>query len=181
MTAEGHLVVDVGGDLRTVIAGDVVHLRPDGAPPRRRSTAPGRDLPGLDRGRRAPGPIGQATIAPIMRLLVTGGAGFIGSNFVRYWVDHHPDDAVVAYDALTYAGNRPNLADVEDRIELRPRRHLRPRGAWPRPCAEHEIDNDRPLRRRVPQQPGRPRPGPLLPDQRARDPGDASRRPAATA
>ena len=51
-----------------------------------------------------------------MRLLVTGGAGFIGSNFVRYWVEQHPDDHVVAYDVLTYAGNRPNLADVEDRI-----------------------------------------------------------------
>ena len=51
-----------------------------------------------------------------MRLLVTGGAGFIGSNFVRYWADAHPDDHVVAFDALTYAGNRPNLADVEDRI-----------------------------------------------------------------
>ncbi len=51
-----------------------------------------------------------------MRLLVTGGAGFIGSNFVRYWVEHHPDDHVVAYDVLTSAGNRPNLADVEDRI-----------------------------------------------------------------
>ena len=48
-----------------------------------------------------------------MRLLVTGGAGFIGSNFVRYWVEQHPGDRVVAYDALTYAGNRENLADVE--------------------------------------------------------------------
>ena len=51
-----------------------------------------------------------------MNVLVTGGAGFIGSNFVRYWVEHHPGDVVVAYDALTYAGNRPNLADVEDRV-----------------------------------------------------------------
>jgi dTDP-glucose 4,6-dehydratase len=50
-----------------------------------------------------------------VRLLVTGGAGFIGSNFVRYWVDRHPDDVVVAYDALTYAGNRENLDDVADR------------------------------------------------------------------
>jgi dTDP-glucose 4,6-dehydratase len=51
-----------------------------------------------------------------MRLLVTGAAGFIGSNFVHYWLEHHPDDHVVAYDLLTYAGNRQNLATVEDRI-----------------------------------------------------------------
>jgi dTDP-glucose 4,6-dehydratase len=51
-----------------------------------------------------------------MRLLVTGGAGFIGSNFVHYWLDHHPDDHVVVYDLLTYAGDRRNIADVEDRI-----------------------------------------------------------------
>jgi dTDP-glucose 4,6-dehydratase len=49
-----------------------------------------------------------------MRLLVTGGAGFIGSNFVRYWRDAHPDDRVVVYDLLTYAGNRDNLAGVGD-------------------------------------------------------------------
>ncbi|MBA3287420.1 MAG: dTDP-glucose 4,6-dehydratase [Acidimicrobiia bacterium] len=42
-------------------------------------------------------------------LLVTGGAGFIGSNFVRYWRDVHPDDTVVALDALTYAGVRENV------------------------------------------------------------------------
>src|SRR3954452_10996329 len=51
-----------------------------------------------------------------MRLLVTGGAGFIGSNFVRYWLERHPDDAIVVYDALTYAGNRASLRDVEERI-----------------------------------------------------------------
>jgi dTDP-glucose 4,6-dehydratase len=51
-----------------------------------------------------------------MRLLVTGGAGFIGSNFVHYWLERYPDDDVVVYDLLTYAGNRPNLAAVEDRI-----------------------------------------------------------------
>ncbi|HET9730458.1 MAG TPA: dTDP-glucose 4,6-dehydratase [Acidimicrobiia bacterium] len=47
-----------------------------------------------------------------MRLLVTGGAGFIGSNFVRYWHEEHPDDTVVVLDALTYAGNRANLDDL---------------------------------------------------------------------
>ena len=47
------------------------------------------------------------------RLLVTGGAGFIGSNFIRYWIARHPDDRVVNLDALTYAGNPENLADIE--------------------------------------------------------------------
>ncbi|MDP9070909.1 MAG: GDP-mannose 4,6-dehydratase, partial [Actinomycetota bacterium] len=51
-----------------------------------------------------------------MRLLITGGAGFIGSNFVRHWLGAHPGDDVVVYDLLTYAGNRDNLADVADRI-----------------------------------------------------------------
>ncbi|MGO9558597.1 MAG: dTDP-glucose 4,6-dehydratase, partial [Acidimicrobiales bacterium] len=48
-----------------------------------------------------------------MRLLVTGGAGFIGSNFSRYWTTSHPDDDVVVLDVLTYAGNRDSLADLE--------------------------------------------------------------------
>ncbi len=51
-----------------------------------------------------------------MRLLVTGAAGFIGSNFVRYWRERHPEDGLVAYDLLTYAGNRANLQDAEGEI-----------------------------------------------------------------
>jgi dTDP-glucose 4,6-dehydratase len=51
-----------------------------------------------------------------MNLLVTGGAGFIGSNFTRYWVERHPGDHAVVLDLLTYAGNRPSLEDIEDRI-----------------------------------------------------------------
>lgn len=47
-------------------------------------------------------------------LLVTGGAGFIGSNFVLYWLDTYPQDKVIVLDALTYAGNRANLASVEN-------------------------------------------------------------------
>lgn len=49
-----------------------------------------------------------------MVLLVTGGAGFIGSNFVQYWVDKYPHDTVVCYDLLTYAGNMDNLSSVVD-------------------------------------------------------------------
>jgi dTDP-glucose 4,6-dehydratase len=48
-----------------------------------------------------------------MNLLVTGGAGFIGSNFVRYWAERHPDDGLYALDALTYAGNRVTLEPLE--------------------------------------------------------------------
>ena len=48
------------------------------------------------------------------RLLVTGGAGFIGSNFCRHVLSTHPEDRVVVYDKLTYAGNLENLKDVAD-------------------------------------------------------------------
>ncbi len=48
-----------------------------------------------------------------MRLLVTGGAGFIGSNFIRYVLRVHPSYEIVNLDALTYAGNPENLRDIE--------------------------------------------------------------------
>ncbi len=47
-----------------------------------------------------------------MKLLVTGGAGFIGSNFVHYWIEHYPEDEVVVLDKLTYAGHIENLQDI---------------------------------------------------------------------
>ena len=109
--------------------------------PRRASTAACEDL---DRGARAPGaapglrgpakrarrgarasalarrpacmPCGDGPLAFSRCVFVTGGAGFIGSNFVHYWLERYPDDHVVVYDLLTYAGNRPSLSDVEERI-----------------------------------------------------------------
>jgi dTDP-glucose 4,6-dehydratase len=47
------------------------------------------------------------------RILVTGGAGFIGSNFIRFWIRRHPDHRITNLDKLTYAGNLENLAEVE--------------------------------------------------------------------
>lgn len=53
------------------------------------------------------------------RIIVTGGAGFIGSNFVHYVVNHQPDVHVTVLDKLTYAGNKENLAGLpEDRVKL---------------------------------------------------------------
>jgi dTDP-glucose 4,6-dehydratase len=48
-----------------------------------------------------------------MKLLVTGGAGFIGANFIHYWLKNHPDDQVINFDKLTYAGNLENLKATE--------------------------------------------------------------------
>ncbi|MGH8318471.1 MAG: dTDP-glucose 4,6-dehydratase [Steroidobacteraceae bacterium] len=52
------------------------------------------------------------------RLLVTGGAGFIGANFVHYWLETHPGERVVVLDALTYAGNLANLEPVKGHPDL---------------------------------------------------------------
>ena len=48
-----------------------------------------------------------------MKILVTGGAGFIGSNFIHYWLNKYPEDEIVNLDKLTYAGNLDNLKNVE--------------------------------------------------------------------
>lgn len=48
-----------------------------------------------------------------MKLLVTGGAGFIGSNFIHYWLKNYPEDRIINLDLLTYAGNLESLRDVE--------------------------------------------------------------------
>lgn len=49
-----------------------------------------------------------------MKILVTGGAGFIGSNFIHYWLKNNPGDQIINLDALTYAGNLENLTDIEN-------------------------------------------------------------------
>lgn len=61
----------------------------------------------------------QLAIREPHRLLVTGGAGFIGSNFVHHWCQQYPSDRIVVLDALTYAGNRQNLADLTQRENFR--------------------------------------------------------------
>jgi len=48
-----------------------------------------------------------------MKLLITGGCGFIGSNFIHYWLNKYPEDKIVNLDVLTYAGNLENLKDIE--------------------------------------------------------------------
>ena len=53
-----------------------------------------------------------------MKLLVTGAAGFIGSNFVHYWLEKYPNDQIRVIDALTYAGNIENLTPVINKIKF---------------------------------------------------------------
>ena len=54
-----------------------------------------------------------------MKILVTGGAGFIGSNFIHYWLKNHASDQIINLDLLTYAGNLDNLKDLENNPNYR--------------------------------------------------------------
>ena len=71
-------------------------------------------------------------------LLVTGGSGFIGANFVRYWRERNPDDQLIVLDALTYAGNRSNLDGVSGVDFVHG--DIRDTGLVSRLLAERELD-----------------------------------------
>ena len=101
-----------------------------------------------------------------MRVLVTGGAGFIGSHFVRRLAA--AGDEVVVLDKLTYAGNRANLDGRRARVP--PGRHRDPDAVAD---GGGGLRGDRQLRRRVARRPLDPRPGGVHPHRRPRDAGAA--------
>ncbi len=111
---------------------------------------PGRSRPGVGEGPQRP-PVRRSRRSRPMKLLVTGGAGFIGSNYVRY-VLGETDDEVVVYDALTYAGNLSTLKRRRRRpaLLLREGQHLRPGDARGR---HDRRRRRRALRRREPRRP----------------------------
>jgi dTDP-glucose 4,6-dehydratase len=63
--------------------------------------------------------VAMATENQARSIVITGGAGFIGSNFVHHWCENYPEDRVIVLDALTYAGNLNNLATLKDRNNFR--------------------------------------------------------------
>lgn len=54
-----------------------------------------------------------------MKILITGGLGFIGSNFIRYWLKNHPGDQIINFDKITYAANTRSLADLENNSDYK--------------------------------------------------------------
>lgn len=58
--------------------------------------------------------IGQGRMVDMNTILVTGGAGFIGSNFIRCQIKKHPKDLIINLDKLTYAGNLENLMGIDE-------------------------------------------------------------------
>jgi dTDP-glucose 4,6-dehydratase len=63
--------------------------------------------------------VAMATENQARSIVITGGAGFIGSNFVHHWCENYPEDRVIVLDALTYAGNLHNLGTLKDRKNFR--------------------------------------------------------------
>lgn len=75
------------------------------------------------------------------KLLVTGAAGFIGVNFTKYWLNKYPNDFVVAFDALTYAGNIESLADIGEEYAFEfVQGNISDSGAVNRIICEYDID-----------------------------------------
>ena len=62
-----------------------------------------------------------------MKIIVTGGAGFIGGNFVHHMVNKYPEYQIINLDLLTYAGNLETLKPVENKLQICTRRYRRPR------------------------------------------------------
>ena len=84
----------------------------------------------------------QSSSGEFCRLLITGSAGFIGSNFVPHWCEHYLSDRVVVLDALTSAGNHNNLKELEGRKNFRfVQRNIGDRTLVDRLLAEEAIRN----------------------------------------
>ena len=74
-----------------------------------------------------------------MKLLVTGGAGFIGDNFVLYMLQQHPDYKIINVDSLTYAGNLENLKSIENTRTIRSPRRILPTLRQLMPCSNKVL------------------------------------------
>ncbi len=111
-------------------------------------------------------------------IMVTGGAGFIGSNFVRYMLGQHADYRILVYDKMTYAGNPDNLLDVQEdpRFSFCQGRYLR-RGRGERSDHRARHRHDRQFRRGDARRPVHHGPGRLHPDRRLRHLRPARGRP----
>ena len=114
----------------------------------------------------------------LKRILVTGGCGFIGANFVRLELETDPEISITNLDALTYAGNPDNLADLAGHPRYRfVRGDIADRGLRARAAGRGAVRRDRQLRGREPRRPLDRRRHAVPPDQRPGHPVPARRGP----